>query len=135
PGRECGPYLDHEPPWREPERRGGILDETERPLVAPKLRVVALHPCRPLCRAHLDLEPERKPGGERRSPIDDRVLPEQDDLSRSPAAGGEVHERDSRVRSSSRARSIFSSPAVGSRRRSSSASAQRAPAACETARA
>src|SRR5439155_1174203 len=71
PGRECGPYLDHEPPWREPECRGGILDETERPLVAPKLPVVARHPCRPLCRAHLHLEPEPRPAAERRSPIAD----------------------------------------------------------------
>ena len=80
--------------------------------------------------------PSGIPRRERRPAVDDRVLAEEDDLAPGAAVGGRVHQlRVSSVRRSSRARSIFTSPASISRcRRTSASSHARPPRATPRAR-
>src|SRR5213076_3414216 len=133
--RQLGADADGQAGRLEAERARGLDGERRGPRILRQRRPVALQAERAVARRHLDLEPEPEARGERRPPVDHRMFAQQDHLPRGAAAGREIHERDSRERSSSRARSIFTSPAARSRRRSSSASSPRAPAAWETARA
>src|SRR5579875_3009327 len=132
--RQRGAHRDHDRRGIEPEERGRLGHRPRRPLIGAQLR-----PLRdergPGTAPHLGDHAPREPGGERRTAVDDRVLAEEDDLAGGAAAGRLAHELDPIARSSSRARPIFTSPSAMSRRRSCSASAPRAPAACETARA
>src|SRR5262249_13562492 len=109
--------------------------------------LLVAHQGRAVTVRHLDLEPDRQPGGDRRPAVDHDVLSEEDHLPTGAPPGVHArwranaprrraaYDRVSSPRRSSRARPIFTPPPAISCSRTRSASSPRAPAACDTARA